>query len=96
MSGCNPLADQIWSGYVSLMHITTVTQAKATLSQLLVAVENGEEVVIGRAGRPVARLVPFTLAAKKRQFGTLKGKIWIAPDFDEWPEADERALGIID
>ncbi len=78
------------------MHITTVTQAKATLSQLLVAVEAGEDVVIGRAGKPVARLVPYTPAPKKRQLGTLKGQGWMAADFDEWPEEEARALGIID
>ena len=60
-----------------------VHEAKTHLSRLLERVEAGEEVVIARAGRPVARLVPYVRQAQPRQLGIWKGKVRIAPDFDE-------------
>ena len=64
-----------------------VHEAKTHLSRLLVDVENGEEITIARAGRPVARLVPAGPPAK-RELGLERGQIWIAPDFDD-PMPDE-------
>ena len=64
------------------MTIRNVSEAKAELSALLVMVENGEEVVIARGGKPVARLVPIPVRAEPRKAGALKGRIWISPDFD--------------
>jgi prevent-host-death family protein len=58
-----------------------VHEAKTHLSKLLQKVEAGEEVVISRAGKPVARLVPVA-APKPRVLGGDEGKVWIAPDFD--------------
>lgn len=60
--------------------IVNVHAAKTHLSRLLERVEAGEEVIIGRAGRPVARLVPYT--RPPRVFGRLKGQIVIHGDFD--------------
>lgn len=57
-----------------------VHQAKTQLSRLLQAVENGEEIVIARAGKPVARLA--RIERQPRRIGALRGKIWIADDFD--------------
>jgi prevent-host-death family protein len=62
--------------------IRNVADAKAELSALLVMVEKGEDVVIARAGKPIARLVPITHRTEPRRPGALKGKIWISPDFD--------------
>lgn len=59
-----------------------VHEAKTQLSRLLEEVEHGSEVVIARAGDPVARLVPFRSAAPVRKPGYLKGRIRIAADFD--------------
>jgi prevent-host-death family protein len=89
---------QGWSGlvYVVTMTMVTVTEAKANLSKLLAMAERGEEVVIGRAGRPVATLNPIKAKRKDRVLGLGKGQGWMAPDFDEWPEEEARALGIID
>lgn len=56
-------------------------EAKTQLSRLLEAVEAGEDVVIARAGTPVARLVPFEEQA--RQPGRLEGRVRMAPDFDD-------------
>ena len=78
------------------MTLVTVTEAKANLSKLLAMVERGEEVVIGRAGRPVATLSAVKPKREPRKLGTLKGQGWMAPDWKEWPEEEARALGIID
>jgi prevent-host-death family protein len=53
------------------------------LSKLLAEVEAGSEIVIARHGKPVARLVPLQRTVASRQLGALRGKIWMAPDFDE-------------
>ena len=57
--------------------------AKTHLSRLIDQVNAGEEIVITRYGRPVARLVPPAEAQPKRRLGTLKGEVWIGKDFDE-------------
>jgi prevent-host-death family protein len=57
-----------------------VHEAKTHLSRLLERVAQGEEVVIARAGKPVAKLIP--LPPVERAPGRLRGKISIAPDFD--------------
>lgn len=54
--------------------------AKTNLSRLIEAVNAGEEVVISRAGTPVAKLIPFTTTT--RQLGSDKGLVSIAADFD--------------
>jgi prevent-host-death family protein len=59
-----------------------VREAKAQFSKLLRRVQAGEEVVISRAGKPVARLVPVAEPKKPRELGKDRGKIWIADDFD--------------
>lgn len=61
-------------------------EAKTHLSRLVEQAIAGEEVVIARAGKPLVRLVPFIEEKPRRQFGRLKGKVWIAPDFDETPQ----------
>ena len=58
--------------------------------------ENGEEVVIGRAGKPVASLKAVEVKPKKRVLGLANGQGWMADDFDVWPKEEARALGIID
>jgi prevent-host-death family protein len=67
------------------MMIRNISQAKTELSALIEAVQKGQEVLIGKAGKPVAKLVPYHGAARPRKPGALKGKIRIAPDFDELP-----------
>jgi prevent-host-death family protein len=64
------------------MEITNIHEAKTHLSQLIQRVEGGEEVIIGRAGKPVARLVPYKEVAKPvRKPGAWKGKVKIKPGF---------------
>ena len=59
-----------------------VHEAKTHLSRLLEEVRQGEEVVIAKAGKPVARLVAVSEEPKRRQPGSAKGQIWVAEDFD--------------
>ena len=68
------------------MRTVRVHEAKTHLSRLLERVEKGEVITIARGNRPVARLVP--IADPPRRPGLLKGKIWIAGDFDEPLPAD--------
>ena len=70
------------------MTTVNIHEAKTHLSRLLERVAEGEEVVIARAGKPIAKLVP--LKHKARRPGGLKGKIRLHRDFDE-PLPDEIA-----
>jgi prevent-host-death family protein len=65
------------------MDTVNVHDAKTNLSELLRRVEAGEEVVIARAGKPVARLVPAAAGSTKRLLGTAKGLVRIADDFND-------------
>ena len=59
-------------------------EAKTHLSELVERAAAGEEIIIAKAGRPMARLVPFQQPIPPgRRPGRLKGKIWISPDFDK-------------
>jgi prevent-host-death family protein len=70
------------------MQITNISDAKASLSKLVEKVLKGEEVIIGKAGKPVAKLVPYNLDTSPRQLGVghWQGQIWMADDFDELSE----------
>lgn len=59
-----------------------VHEAKTHLSSLLDEVAGGNEIIIAKAGKPVARLVPIVKGAPKRVPGVLRGKIRISEDFD--------------
>lgn len=60
-----------------------IHEAKTHLSRLIERVETGEEVVIARAGRPVARLIPFRVRRSPRSPGLWRGQVVISPDFDQ-------------
>ncbi len=70
------------------MHITNISETKATLSKLIEQVLNGQEVIIGKAGKPVAKLVPYIQDTSPRKLGAgqWQGKIWMADDFDDLPD----------
>jgi prevent-host-death family protein len=76
------------------MHITNISEAKAQLSSLIEQVLAGHDVVIGKAGRPVARLVPFERTKEDRRPGAMRGKIRIAADFDDLPDDLAEAFGM--
>ena len=65
------------------MTIFNVHDAKTHFSKLLELVINGEEVIIAKAGKPVARILPVTSEVAVRQRGSDKGKVIIRPDFDD-------------
>jgi prevent-host-death family protein len=60
-----------------------IHEAKTHLSRLVERVEGGEEIVIARAGRPIARLVPFRPRRSPRVPGLWEGRVTIAPNFDD-------------
>lgn len=62
-----------------------VAEAKARLSELVKKAMLGEEVIIARDNKPVAKLVPLVVPSRKRKPGSARGTIWMAPDFDETP-----------
>jgi prevent-host-death family protein len=64
------------------MKTINIHQAKTQLSRLLEEVAAGQEIIIAKAGKPVARLVSLKAAPKKRQLGILEGKLRAPPDFD--------------
>lgn len=66
--------------------IVNIHEAKTHLSRLVERAAAGEEIVIGKAGRPMARLVAFTERKKPRKPGALKGRLQVADDFDATPE----------
>jgi prevent-host-death family protein len=65
------------------MRVINIHAAKTHLSRLVAEVAAGEEIVIAKAGKPVARLLPFEPRREPRRPGLMKGKIWMADDFDE-------------
>jgi prevent-host-death family protein len=69
-------------------------EAKTTLSQLVERAEAGEEIVIARNGKPVARLVPVVSTnALASVHGALRGQVHLAEDFDELPDDIAEAFG---
>jgi prevent-host-death family protein len=67
-------------------------EAKTHLSRLVERVEAGEEITLARAGRPVARLVPYRARRARRRPGIWKGQVSIGPDFDDPLPEFEQAL----
>jgi prevent-host-death family protein len=74
----------------------TVTEAKTQLSRLIERACDGEEIVIRRGQRPVAKLIAYPTERKPRVPGDLRGKIWMSDDFDEPDEEIERLFGTRD
>jgi len=62
--------------------VVNIFEAKTQLSKLVERAERGEDTVIARAGKPVARLTRLEARKPVIRFGGLKGKIWVADDFD--------------
>lgn len=63
------------------MQVYNIHDAKTHFSKLVDSVLQGEEIIIAKAGKPAAKLVPIKIKSKRR-FGVLEGKITIARDFD--------------
>ena len=67
------------------MKIVNIHEAKTTLSQLLESVIAGDEVIISKAGKPLARLIPYQIDKQPRTPGYWKGRVKMAEDFDPLP-----------
>lgn len=64
------------------MDTINLYEAKTTLSQLVERAASGEEIIIAKAGRPLARLVPLSNPTRPRPLGLLAGQVAIHQDFD--------------
>jgi prevent-host-death family protein len=70
-------------------------EAKTNLSELVERAASGEEIVIAKAGKPRARLVPIESAIRERRPGRARGQIRIAADFDApLPDDIAKAFGL--
>ena len=78
------------------MVVRNISAAKAELSSLIEEVQRGNEVILAKAGKPVAKLVPYRGPAAPRKPGAMAGQIWISPDFDDLPEDIAEAFGMHD
>jgi prevent-host-death family protein len=76
------------------MVIRNISEAKAELSALIAMVQQGDEVILAKAGKPVAKIIPYGGAAQARVPGSMAGEIWIAPDFDRLPDDMAEAFGM--
>lgn len=68
------------------MQITNIHEAKTHLSRLVERAAAGEEIIIAKAGKPMAKLVPYRSNKSPRKPGYWAGKVKIHDDFDELPE----------
>ncbi len=66
-----------------MTEVVNVHAAKTHLSRLLERVEAGEEITLARAGRPIAKLVPYRTLREPRKPGLWKGRVTIRDDFDD-------------
>jgi prevent-host-death family protein len=71
--------------------VVTVDEAKAHLSRLLLKAASGEEVIIARGSKPIARLVPTGNVVGRRRPGSLKGTLRVGPEFFEPLPVDDAA-----
>ncbi|MFZ4615386.1 MAG: type II toxin-antitoxin system Phd/YefM family antitoxin [Rectinemataceae bacterium] len=78
------------------MIVNTITEAKAHFSALMEKVQAGEEVIIKKGGTPIAVIHAYVQDVQERKPGALRGKITMAPDFDDLPEDIARSLGMED
>jgi prevent-host-death family protein len=64
------------------MRSINIHEAKTHLSRLVDEVSAGEEIVIAKAGKPLARLIPFRVPNQRRKLGALAGRFSVPDDFD--------------
>ncbi len=70
------------------MEVINIHEAKTNLSRIVESVSQGEGVIIAKAGKPVARLMPLAAPKRTIKFGVLAGQISVPDDFDA-PLPDE-------
>ena len=72
------------------MKALTLTEAKAKFSAVVERAQAGEEIIVLKMGKPVAKIIPYRASAHIGRIGAFKGQVSISDNFDEWSE-DERA-----
>lgn len=75
------------------MVVRNISEAKAELSALVEQVQKGAEVILAKAGKPVAKIIAYRGPATPRTPGSMSGEIWISPDFDTLPDDIAEAFG---
>ena len=76
---------------MSVVTVVGMHEAKTNLSKLVERAEAGEEIVIARRGKPVVALTPLAKpTGMAKAFGSLRGQIWMADDFDDYDEEIEK------
>jgi prevent-host-death family protein len=75
------------------MAVRNISQARAELSALIEEALKGNEVILAKAGNPVAKIIAYQGAPRPRKPGSLKGAIRISADFDRLPDDIADALG---
>ncbi len=65
------------------MPLVNIHAAKTHLSRLVERAAAGEEIIIAKNGKPLAKLVPYREEKPPRVLGSMRGQIWIADDFDD-------------
>lgn len=78
------------------MKTLNVSEAKARFSSVVESAAAGEEVIVTKMGKPVAKVVPYSAATHRKRIGLMRGKIRMAKDFDSWGPEEAKALGIVD
>ena len=74
--------------------VVNIHEAKTHFSRLVDRAAAGEEIVIGKAGKPVAKLVPYSESKEPRQPGGWEGRVWMSEDYDEWtPDLEAMFYG---
>ena len=76
------------------MVVRNISQAKAELSALLEEVRKGNQVILAKAGKPVARLIAYHGPIRPRKPGCMVGEISMTADFDSLPDDMAEAFGI--
>lgn len=74
--------------------VRNISEAKAELSALVAEVEKGNEVILARAGKAVAKIVPYGATRGPRKPGSMLGEIQVGPDFDSLPPDIAEAFGM--
>ncbi len=72
------------------MQIVNIHEAKTNLSKLIEKTSKGEEVIIAKAGKPVAKLSSYKEKLKPRKSGLWKGKVWMSDDFNDEDEETNK------
>ncbi|MEY2900758.1 MAG: hypothetical protein RL247_924 [Actinomycetota bacterium] len=75
---------------MAMTYIVNMHEAKSTLSSLVAKAREGDDIIIARAGKPVAKIVPYDLPANPQRIGGMKGRFKEFSE-EEWAETD-RAI----